>query len=216
MTAEIIDPEIFKAGAAVVFELRERTKAKFTSFFRGMKNRNYLIIDHPAKDGRLVPLADDDACIVRFIHEGEIIGFRTKIMAIIRSPVPLVFLHFPQNIETSRLRKSERYPVRIDAVCAGRKLEGQLESYPRDMVLNLSAGGCLVEAFESFEKGRIIFLSVFLPEHNQVNDVEVEVKRIEKKGDKFLIGLEFADLLDPGYEEIKGFLQLLEAYQVRT
>jgi hypothetical protein len=55
----------------------------------------------------------------------------------------------------------------------------------------------VVETGESYDKGTFVFLTVFLPEQGRMDDVEAEVKRVDKKRDQFLWGLAFADILDP-------------------
>jgi hypothetical protein len=119
-------------------------------------------------------------------------------------------------VETSDIRKSQRYPVRINSVVALKQLNGTVDTYPMSHVLNVSAGGCLVEAPEPFSPGQTVFATIFLPDSVRVDDLENIVKRCEKKGDRFRLGLEFADVLNYGYDQIQTFLQSLEAFQVRV
>ena len=199
-----------------MIEVNGAEKNKFTTYFRGHKTKQYLIMDNPITGGKPVPVPDGSPVVVRFIHEGSIVGFRSMVICQSLAPSPLVFLRFPQEVESTRLRKSERYPVSIDCVCSGKRLSGMVEGFPRSTVLNLSEGGCMVEAGESYDKGTFVLLTVFLPEQGRVDDVEAEVKRVDKKGDRFMLGLAFADLLDPGYEEIRAYLNLLKTYRVRA
>jgi c-di-GMP-binding flagellar brake protein YcgR len=212
----VVNPEVFKPGAPAIIEIRGYPKIRFQTFFRGCKYNHFLIIDHPIRDGRPVPIGDDTQCIIRFISEGEIIGFRSVITALIRNPEALAFLRYPKSVEVSRLRQSDRYPVQIEAVCAPKKLAGHIDAYPRAMMLNLSEGGCLLESIESFDKGELVYLTVFIPERPPVIDLESEIKRVDKKGDKFHLGMAFTDLLDPNFEEIQGYLHLLKSYRVRA
>ena len=212
----MVNPEIFHPGVPAVIQIQGIRNAKLTTFFRGYNNKQYLIIDHPLHGGRPINLTDDTPCIVRFIHEGEVIGFKSRVMAQVRSPAMLVFLKYPTSVETSMLRKSSRYRVQIEVVVAPRKLFGDLDTYPKVTMLNLSEGGCMVESYEEYEPGTPAYMTVFLPEQGRVDDVETMVKRCEKHGDMFRLGLAFNDLLDPNYEQVKGYLHLLESYQVRA
>ncbi|MFH1092479.1 MAG: flagellar brake protein [Pseudomonadota bacterium] len=216
MPQEPFDPDIFHPGNPAVIELRESIKGKFTTFFRGYKSKAFVIIDHPVQDGRLIPLTEDEPCVVRFIHQGNIIGFRAQVINFVRRPTALIFLRFPESVESSALRKSQRYPVKLEAVVAGRRLRGALEGQARIHLLNLSLGGCMVESYEPYEKGSLVYLTILLPDQGQINDVELEVKRADKKGDKFILGCQFADMLDPGYEKLKDYVHILEAFQVRA
>ena len=213
---ELVNPEIFRPGTPAIIEIRGYPKSRFQTFFRGCKYNQFLIIDHPIKDGRPVPIGDDTQCIIRFISEGEIIGFRSIVTSLIRNPEALAFLKYPKSVETSKLRQSDRYPVHIDTVCALKKLDGGIEAYPKSMMLNLSEGGCLLECIESFNKGDIVYLTIFIPERPPIHDLACEVKRIDKKGNDFLVGMAFVDLLDPDFEEIQGYIHLLKSYKVRA
>ncbi|MBF0527949.1 MAG: PilZ domain-containing protein [Deltaproteobacteria bacterium] len=134
----------------------------------------------------------------------------------LRAPFPLMFIRFPQEVESSKLRKNERYPVRINAICSDTPLNGDLTDHPLDMIMNISAGGCQVETLETHPKEAIVYLSIFLPEVGLVNDVEVEVKRIDYKADKYLLGLAFADMIAENYQTVRNFISTLEAFQVRA
>lgn len=208
--------DLLKPGIPAVIQIKGYSSLKLTTFVRGFKDKIYIIVDHPLHNGRPLNISEDTKCIVRFIHEGKVIGFRTIVLAAVKNPANLVFLRFPTSYETSSLRKFDRYPIKISAVCAPRRLNGDIESMPRILMLNLSKGGCLVESPEPYSLGVLIYLTVFLPEQGQINDVEAEVKRCEKGEEKYYLGLSFADLLDPSYEQIKGYLHLLESYQVRA
>ena len=209
----MVDPEIFHPGVAVVIQPTTQYREKLTSCFRGYKGKEYIILDAPLRGGVPLNLGENTPCVVRFIYEGQIVGFKTYVLAQTRTPYPLVFLSFPDSVETSDIRKSQRYPVRINSVVAPRKLNGAAENYPVSYVLNVSAGGCLVETAEPFSLGQTLFATIYLPDSLKVNDLETIVKRCVKKGDNFRLGLEFADVLDYGYEQIQTFLQSLEAFQ---
>ncbi|MFH1135209.1 MAG: flagellar brake protein [Pseudomonadota bacterium] len=212
----MVDPELFQPEVPLVITFQTMAKVKLTSFFRGYKAKEYLVIDLPNRDGRPAPVLENTPCIARFIHEGDIIGFRSKVVAVLSSPTPLVFLKFPTAVESSRLRKADRYPVNIEATCSTAPQDGRRGGSPRATVLNLSEGGCLVQSPGPFDLGSNVFLSVVIPEQGRVDNLETEVKRCQQDGEAYLLGLAFADLLDPSYQEIRKFLNLLETYHVRA
>ena len=212
----MVDPELFQPEVPLVISFQNMAKVKLTSFFRGYKAKEYLVIDLPNRDGRPALVTENTPCIARFIHEGNIIGFRSKVVAVISNPTPLVFLKFPSAVETSRLRKADRYPVNIEAACSTSPQNGRPLEYHQATVLNLSEGGCLLLSPGPFELGANVFLSVNIPEQGRVDNLEAEVKRCQQEGESYLVGLAFADLLDPTYQEIRKFLNLLETYPVRA
>jgi len=211
----MVNPEIFVPGSPVVIEIRDYAKTKVTSFFRGNKGREYLIVDHPKLNGRLLPLVINTPCILRFIHEGEIIGFSSIVLATIRTPSPLMFLEYPTSVETSRLRKSDRFPVNIETICTTQKLEGPINGLERSVIRNISEGGCMIETKESFEIEQNIHLTILPPEQETIHNLEVQVKRCEKKGEFYYIGTEFTDMMAESYEQVKSFLHLIEAFHSR-
>jgi c-di-GMP-binding flagellar brake protein YcgR len=203
-------------GVPGVIEVRDKTRKKYTTFFRGLRAKAYVIMDHPLEDGRPVPMADGTVCVVRFIHEGHIHGFLSRVMALVRKPAPLIFLEYPEDVETSKLRKYDRYPVHLAAALARDKSNGRLPDPPPCLVLNISAGGCMLRSEEPYTKGTFLFMSVQLPEIGWVHDIEVEVMRSEIQDGAAQLGLAYMDLLDPNYERVKGFLHMLQAFQVRA
>ena len=186
-----VPPDLFSPGLAAVIELQGYPQTRFTTFFRGCKNNSFLIIDHPSQNGRIIPLADDTQCILRFIREGDIIGFKCRILSIVRNPAPLVFLTYPRSVESSRLRKNDRYPVQIECVLSPNPLKGQYHDLPRSTVLNLSMGGCLIESPKALEIDQTAYLTLFIPERKPVLDLEIEIKRSGQQGAVHQLGAAF-------------------------
>jgi c-di-GMP-binding flagellar brake protein YcgR len=210
----MVNSDIFKPGLPVVLESAEIPKTKLTSYIRGVKDQDYLIIDHPKLNGRLVPMSEDSSCIVRFIHQGKVIGFRSKVESTLLRPRALIFLQFPEEIETAKLRKSDRYPVQLEAWCATEKRNGRPPTDHRDHVLNISQGGCMVAVRDDYPMGGKVYLTVLLPELPPVNDLPTIVKRSVRKKDFFEIGLEFVDHSEPAYHKIQSFLNVLATFRV--
>jgi c-di-GMP-binding flagellar brake protein YcgR len=212
----LLDSRCFLPGTPTVLEVRDYQKAKYTSHVRGCRGGQFLILDHPLRDGRPIALADATPCIVRLIHDGEIIGFRTEIMSVVRNPAPLIFLRYPENFEKTQLRKHARYPVAIETILSKDKLKGRVNGQPRTKMLNLSAGGCMIESPAPMDLDSFLYLTVFLPEQDRVDDLEAEVKRCFKMNGGYELGLSFSDPMAPTYERIVGYVQLLEAFRVRA
>ena len=210
----MVDPKIFKPGIPAAIQVQDYVRTKFSTLFRGYKSKHFIMADHPRRDGLLLPLQDDTKCIVRFIHEGSIIGFQSRVLVTTTRPFPLFFLAYPDSIETSTLRKYQRFPVKIPVVLTRDEI-GE-KNQRKSIALNLSEGGCLVESFEEFSPGENLLAAFLLPEMGRVDKVEVEVRRCERRGNCFLIGLQFFNFFDEGYKEVRGYLNLLEALQVRA
>ena len=212
----MVNSKIFKPGTPAAIEVQDYVRTKFSTLFRGYRSKSFIMADHPRRDGLLLPLQDETKCIVRFIHEGEIIGFTTRIIVTTPRPFPLVFLSYPETVESSVLRKYLRFPVRVPAFLTRDGYSGVDDAPAKSMVLNLSQGGCLVESLQAFSVGENVLMTLILPEMGRVENVEAEVRRCEKKGGGYLLGLQFFNFLDEGYQEVRGYLNLLEALRVRA
>jgi len=158
---------------------------------------------------------EETACIVRFIKEGKAIGFQTYVLGVIRAPFPLIFLSFPEGIESAKLRNSIRYPVNIETVCARKILAGALEGNPRSTMLNISSGGCLIEALEEFNRKTTSYLSFELPGQGWINDLSAEIRSCEQQDDKFFHGLAWSNTPSENYQKVTQYLNSLEALRIR-
>ena len=208
------EPEVFLPGLQVVLQPSYSATTRLTAFIRGCKEQEYLILEPPNKQA-LKFFPEETACIVRFIREGKAIGFQTHVLGVIRSPFPLIFLSFPDGIESAKLRNSVRYPVKIETVCAPKKLAGALEGHPRATMLNISSGGCLIEALEEFERKTTLYLSFELPNQGRINDLPAEIRSCEKQSDKFLHGLAFSEGSSENYRKVTQYLNSLAALRIR-
>ena len=210
------EPNIFQPGIPLVLEAPGLNQAKMTSFFRGYRPREYLVIDHPTQEGQPAKLRDYNEVVGRFIHEGRVYGFRSRVKFVVRRPFPLVFLIYPNKVEAELLRKDSRYPVVLEAVCSTQPLEGSVAGIPRATVLNISQGGCRIQSAKPFKSGITLYLTVVLPERGQVNDLAVLLRRVEKRGGHFLLGTQFADLDEDSGRVIQDFLEHLAVMRVRA
>ena len=137
---------------------------------RGFKNNNYLILDHPTHKNLPIQLDDNTPCIIRFVHDGRAVGFRSWVLGSIKRPYPLLFVKFPENIETSTIRQYERFQVNLRACLTPNQVEGRVDKYPPANICNLSEGGCLIENWQQFKSGDTAFLTVFLPDGDPIID----------------------------------------------
>lgn len=216
MTHPATDPEIFVPGLRILIEIPYISHVKFESFLRGHQAGQYLILDHPIHNGTPVPLSEDAICVLSYIHQGQQIGFRSTVLAVVKKPYPLIFISFPDSIDSSRLRASDRFPVRIETIYSQEPLRGLVEGRDRAVTLNISAGGCLVECLQPFDVDERIYLTIFLREPGPVHDLPGQVRRSDAKGEKYWVGISFLDLDSPGYQDVSKFLQRLKTLQVRA
>lgn len=112
--------------------LKERQRCSLV----GMLPGTCLITTLPRTVGIRNLLEQEPNVLVRYVHMGEVFGFRAETIGIIASPFPLVFLSYPATVERINLRRSSRVACHLPATltAGGAAAEG--------MILDISTGGC--------------------------------------------------------------------------
>jgi len=207
----------FTPDARIIIEFPSLFKRRYYSAIRGHKQDQYIIIDHPAQNNRLLPLEESMICMVRYIDNGLACGFKSQVLGTTLRPYPLAFLEFPTQIESSNLRKEERYPVSLAGSYVKESTEEDSAQTPLACdVINISGGGCLVASPEQAETETTIFLTISLPEEGDCEGLEAEVKSCTQSGMEYHLGLNFSDLLNPDYKKVAAYLDNLRKLQVRV
>ncbi|MBW1708359.1 MAG: flagellar brake protein [Deltaproteobacteria bacterium] len=206
----------FSPGLKLIVEFPSIFNNKFNSFFRGFKQNQYIIIDHPTQNNLLVQLDEGMVGMVRYIDTGRACGFMSEVQGFAKRPYPLVFLKYPESIESSNLRKEDRYPVRLDAAFSSQKgSEPGSERFTGE-ILNLSKNGCLLSSPNPFSIKNTLYLIVPFPEHDVAVDIECEVKNCQKTSDTYHIGLIFSDSLQAVHSTVAAYLEKLKSLRVRA
>ena len=207
----------FTPGARLIIEFPSLFKRRYYSFIIGHKQEQYIIIDHPVQGNRPLRLDEGMVCMVRYIENGLACGFKTEVIGVSNRPYSLVFLEFPRSVESSNLRKEDRYPVSIaGTLSVTRSEESSNDKSLVCDVINISRGGCLASSPEAFEPETMLFLTINLPEHGEAENLETEVKSCSKEGPEYQLGLNFADFLNPAYKKVEAYLENLKLLQVMT
>ena len=109
---------------------------RFKATFVGMETGAFLIVRTPASPFLKEHLLSGNHVTVRFVHLGNAFGFRSSVLSHSASPVPLLFLSYPQQIETLNLRKAKRLECFIPA--SARIGDGGLAG----LITDISTDGC--------------------------------------------------------------------------
>lgn len=99
---------ILLPGTGVIIERATGKRGKMESRFVGSFHDKFILIEVPMNGGFPFLIPSDTHCIIRFIHQGEVIGFRTTIVSLQFSPLPIATLLYPSQIERIAVRKQER------------------------------------------------------------------------------------------------------------
>lgn len=102
----------------------------------GMDIDEILIVKPKAFPQVLHLIEEGVSVVVRYLSNGKVFGFRSRILGKVVKPLPMVFLSYPDRLETINLRQKERIYCYLPAqlLTAQATLPG--------MVVDLSEGGC--------------------------------------------------------------------------
>ena len=112
--------------------VKERQKSNLV----GMAAGAYLIASLPQMVGIRNLLDQAPNVLVRYVHMGEVFGFRTEVLGLMATPFPLMFLSYPATVERINLRQSARVDCHLPATLTFR------ETATEGMILDISSGGC--------------------------------------------------------------------------
>ncbi len=199
MSLTEVASSLIPVGPKAAIELA--TKDRLLTTIRGVCEREYILIDPPVKEGSHVLLQDEEVCVMRFVHDGEVMGFKTTVMGSTYHPIRAVFLHYPTAIEKRSLRKDQRYPLRIP--CTYLMEKGKCPATIND----ISRQGCGLLVRDPLEKGELLYLTFTLPTGVQVVAIAAEIRSVTKKEEEYQLGMFFPDPHEYVVEFISLFLQ---------
>jgi hypothetical protein len=104
-------------GTKLVLEL-EGIEQRFGSFLVGYSVDKFFLITTPSSEHifSVRPVLFIGRTInVRYLEEGKVIGFQSRLMKSIEEPEKLLFLSYPKVIEDHELRKDKRLPCALPA-----------------------------------------------------------------------------------------------------
>ncbi len=188
-------------GQAVKLSLTlDNEKRMYGSTMLGWKEHAWLVCEWPAQLGHTISIPKGTLCTISYLRDGTLVGYRTEVRDSIASPVPLLFLAFPQVVEEMQLRRHVRVSacepallMRADTnrggaspvpsqVCAG------------GMVRDLSVGGCSLAVAQKpawVKPGAGVRLEFELPGLGHVTNLTGIVKNVDVHENSHLLGLEF-------------------------
>ncbi|MBF0117264.1 MAG: flagellar brake protein [Desulfobacterales bacterium] len=80
-----------------------------TSIFIGMKTDEYVVISQPAPFQPIKHrLVKDAHLVVKFLYEGTVSAFQTKVLGTVSDPIKLTILSFPDIVQNYNLRSLKR------------------------------------------------------------------------------------------------------------
>lgn len=180
--------------------------SKLTSTFVGYVRSRLVIVQLPVladvgKDLMYSNLFPGNQAVVRYVQSGMVIGFSCKIIQYQHAPFPLLFLSFPESLESISLRKHKRISCHFRAVIHNVH-DGAMDG----VVMDVSQGGsCFISDILS-EQRQTAFLPRIEDEVHLLCEplgatpgkpIRGSVRRVAVREGRLELGLKFFPL-DPG------------------
>ena len=163
--------------------------------FVGQKENQYIVVTPPPNfPVNSNKLHQTDGIMVRYLFEGDIFEFKSKLLEINRKPLRLLLLQYPISVEKKELRSQKRISCFISA-----KMEVNDETHD-GIIKDISKLGCrcVFEPSVKLEKAlRIddhIALGFGFPGIFDRQEILGKVKDIRIKESRLDVGIEFANI----------------------
>jgi c-di-GMP-binding flagellar brake protein YcgR len=187
---------------------------RFPFLLIGMDIDNTLIVKpQPAPVlNRLI--TEGREVIVRYLSFGRVFGFRSCIQAHIVRPFRMVFLSYPEKLETINLRRKERIYCYLPAylMIDSESLTG--------MIVDLSEGGCRWVCTRETMSGQkhlsiedAIQMNFPLPGECGVMQCTMIVRSITRENGQVRIGFSFSNLEPESLKKIQGYVTEAKRFQ---
>lgn len=178
----------------------------------GWKEGAFVISGLPYLDGSPVECRPGSPCVVRYMHDGKVVGYRSEIRGGQRSPEPLLFLSFPDRIEEILLRQHPRIPLHQPVSLMRDDPEAQAQSpFPEapftGVLRDLSVAGCrvaLAGPCPALAAGTPLRLEFELPAVGHVANLAGIVKNVSGQPGRLLVGIAF-QFYRTEYIEFRGW-----------
>ena len=177
----------------------------------GIENGKYLIIRTPplhTLGNASQLLLERNEIYVKYVYKGTIFGFQSKIIEHINEPFKLLFIEYPEKIESYDFRGNKRVECYLPAFVSieNKRIEGS--------ITDIGKAGCLfdlkISVFEEcknlLESNEEISIVFQLPGLKDALSVTAKQRSIKKEKNKTRIGFEFVYMVSRNKTKLADFL----------
>jgi hypothetical protein len=213
--------DIFDYGKRISLEIGVPFQLKLVdvafplqSVLVGMEIDEYLIIKIPSQFSNVKhKLYPGVEIIVRYIYQGIVFGFQTKLTDVIFKPVKLLFLEYPKIIEHHELRSHKRahsiFPATIQIK----------DKISNGAIIDISKSGCrchiLATPKNLLPPAQIdedILLTCKFPGLNGDHKIMGIIRNIEKSRKDLIMGVEFKFIEEKINDHINNYIYSIEDF----
>jgi hypothetical protein len=180
----------------------------------GMKMDSYVIIEHSLSGTALQPIQPNDRIWGRSSH-GMLFRFRTRVIGILATPLPLLFVAPPDYFEEVNVRARERRKVFLPAVFSD-PMDLARSRVGEGFVLDLSETGCQVSSGIRLPDDRDLQMSFQVPWTKEKFLTKARIIRSELTTEGFRSGVRFLEMDGPTQERLKHLLEFLQMEHLQS
>ena len=183
-------------GSPIQMQLSEISK-RINAKFIGMDPGAYIIIAVPKTEELKDQFFRGRKIVLRYMTDGTIFGFESNVIALNLQPVRLLFLTYPQKIQSCEIRKHNRF----DCTCHSHVILSGMKG--QGMITNISMGGCQFvmnhpgdQESSAIKVGDSVNMSFQPPGGKPIESLPGEVRNIKRSDNGVEIGIRYLDLQD--------------------
>jgi len=201
----------------ITFRLQiEERRRRISCELIGIDEGKYLIVKMPplhTMENVSNLMAKGTEIAVKYMYKGTMFGFKSQVIELIHNPFKLVFMKYPEEIESLDFRGNERVVCFLPAnvKIAENIIEGG--------ITDISRAGCLfvIEAPEHEDRINLLELNneikigFYLPGIAGELCIDSKQRSVKKDDDGTSLGVEFVNMDSSVQEKLFGFLSKAEA-----
>jgi hypothetical protein len=178
---------------------RDKANTLYGASILGWKQDSWLLCEWPFHLGRPISCDPGTQVLLRYLHQGKMIGYSSEVLDAYMQPFPFLLLSFPLTLEVMPLRKCSRTPMN-EPILIRHRNDG-LPVRPSDvltpiggLVIDLSTAGCAIllqRPMEEFFPGTVLRVEFEIVGIGRVNNLAGLVRKVSMQGSDTLLGVEF-------------------------
>ncbi len=188
----------------------EKTAPRLTSELFAVEKDKFLIVKmspYQSLQNATRLVRKGTKLVVRYMYEGTVFGFNSTILHVMVSPAKLIFIKYPEEIESCELRAHKRITCYLPANVriADKAIEGTIIDISREGC-QFTAKNPKVKSSLILQVGNEISVSFQFPGVEKKLIAAGEQKNIKKDRDSVDIGVKFSKINNEVQEKLYDFL----------
>jgi hypothetical protein len=178
---------------------RDKANTLYGATILGWKQSSWLICEWPFHLGAPISCDAGAQVLLRYLHQGKMIGYSSEVLDTFTQPFPFLLLSFPLTLEEMPLRKGCRMAMNEPILIRHRNDElpvcaSDLLTPIGGLVIDLSTAGCAIllqRPMNEFFPGTVLRVEFEIVGIGRINNLAGLIRKVSKQGSDTLLGVEF-------------------------